>query len=59
MTLHVVFGLFFALLLVCSARGIGLWVLGRRRAETPGRVEILAPARVAVPEPAALEVAER
>jgi enediyne biosynthesis protein E5 len=59
MILHVVFGLFFALLLVCSVRGFGLAVLARSRAAVPSRPESLAPSRVALPEPAALEVAER
>jgi len=36
MVLHVVFGLFFALVIVCLMRGVGLYVLGLRTPAEPG-----------------------
>jgi hypothetical protein len=61
MILHVVFGLFFALAIVCSLRGLGLTVLARlqtkphrRRAES-----VPAPAHLPLASPTALEMAER
>jgi hypothetical protein len=49
-TLHIVFGLFFALSIVCALRGIGLYLLAwyRRRALAPERAETVIPAKVAL-----------
>jgi hypothetical protein len=58
MVFHIVFGLFFALLIVCSARGLGLWVLARPVFRA--RPVSLVPAPVHQPAVApALEVAPR
>jgi hypothetical protein len=61
MVLHVVFGLFFALLIVCSVRGLGLWILARR-GDTVRRKEAVPvplPVHAAVATVPALETAPR
>jgi hypothetical protein len=54
--LHIVFGLFFALVTVCALRGIGLAVLARRPAPEAAAPEAAAP-EAAAPEAAAPEAA--
>lgn len=53
-SVHIVFGLFFALTLVCALRGIGLYAVARQNlpaaAQLPERL-VAAPAGVGVPEP--------
>jgi enediyne biosynthesis protein E5 len=46
--LHVVFGIFFCLLIVCAGRGIGLWVISRREGAAVAAAPA-APAAVASP----------
>ena len=63
MAAHVVFGLFFALSLVCAARGLGLWAMARfaqpvRIAVPALQVASSAPAMVVVAEGARLMKAE-
>jgi hypothetical protein len=57
---HVVFGLFFSLLIVCSIRGLGLVLLAAVRSPGPLRVDrpIPVPARMAIAPSAMLEAAE-
>jgi enediyne biosynthesis protein E5 len=59
MMVHVVFGLFFALTIVCAVRGLGLfamrWLRGRSRAETDA---VAAPASLSPTAPAAAMVRE-
>lgn len=55
---HVVFGLFFSLLIVCSVRGLGLALLAWARAPIPSRADRPIPARVAIAPSPVLEVAE-
>ncbi len=61
--LHVVFGLFFALIVVCSLRGVGLTllhILGREsRVLESGRFEVPQPRLATVPADAMLEAVER
>jgi hypothetical protein len=59
MVLHIVFGLFFSLLIVCTIRGLGLTVLARFRVPSPMAGTARATSHIKVPLPAALEVAER
>jgi hypothetical protein len=50
MAAHVVFGLFFSLLIVCSLRGVGITILaGVRHAVRDGEVPV--PSRLAIPPP--------
>ena len=58
MLMHVVFGLFFSLLIVCSVRGIGLAVLSYARSSARSPIERPIPSRVAIAPSAMLEVAE-
>jgi enediyne biosynthesis protein E5 len=58
MTMHVVFGLFFSLLVVCSMRGLGLALLAFVRSPIRSRAERPMPSRVAIAPSAVLEVAE-
>jgi enediyne biosynthesis protein E5 len=58
MTLHVVFGLFFSLLVVCSMRGLGLALWAFVRSPIRSRAERPMPSRVAIAPSAVLEVAE-
>jgi Na+-translocating ferredoxin:NAD+ oxidoreductase RnfD subunit len=51
MVSHIVFGLFFALTIVCVARGLGLWVLALARERVEARVVGTAPALVQAPKP--------
>jgi hypothetical protein len=52
MVAHVVFGLFFALTVVCVARGLGLWALGLAAQRAQARVAMRAPAMAGSgPEP--------
>jgi hypothetical protein len=55
---HVVFGLFFSLLVVCSIRGIGLVLLAAVRSPAPSRADRRLPARMAIAPSAILEAAE-
>lgn len=55
---HVVFGLFFSLLIVCSIRGLGLALLAWVRIPTATRAARPIPARVAIAPSPVLEVAE-
>ena len=55
---HVVFGLFFSLLIVCSIRGLGLAVLAWVRSPIPSHGDRPIPARVAIATSPVLEVAE-
>jgi Na+-translocating ferredoxin:NAD+ oxidoreductase RnfD subunit len=55
---HVVFGLFFSLLAVCSARGAILVLVAAVRSAARSRVGQPVPARMAITRSAALEVAE-
>ena len=59
MAVHVVFGLFFALTIVCAVRGLGMyamqWVRGRSRLETD---TVAAPAALSPTAPAAAMVRE-
>ncbi len=57
---HVVFGLFFSLLIVCSIRGLGLVALAaiRSPAPAPGRAERSLSPRVAITPASVLKVAE-
>jgi hypothetical protein len=59
MVTHVVFGLFFALMIVSMLRGFGLTILAARwaRSRVPARAAL--PASLAPQNPAALEVAQR
>ncbi len=58
MLMHVVFGLFFSLLVVCSLRGLGLAVLAYVRSPARSQAERPMPSRVAIAPSAVLEVAE-
>ncbi len=58
MVAHVVFGLFFSLLVVCSIRGLGLAVLAALRAHARSRAESPLTARVSQAPSPVLEVAE-
>jgi hypothetical protein len=52
MVAHVVFGLFFALTVVCVGRGLGLWALGLAAQRAQARVAMRAPAMAGSrPEP--------
>jgi enediyne biosynthesis protein E5 len=55
---HVVFGLFFSLLIVCSIRGLGLAVLAWARSPIPSPGDRPIPARVSIAPSPVLEVAE-
>jgi enediyne biosynthesis protein E5 len=55
---HVVFGLFFSLLIVCSIRGLGLALLATVRSPGPSRADRPVPARVAITHSPVLEAAE-
>jgi Na+-translocating ferredoxin:NAD+ oxidoreductase RnfD subunit len=59
MVAHVVFGLFFALTIVCAVRGLGIlamrWVRGRIRAEMD---DVAAPSALGQPSPAPAMVRE-
>jgi hypothetical protein len=55
---HVVFGLFFSLLIVCSIRGLGLALLSWVLSPIPSHVDRPIPARVAIAPSPVLEVAE-
>ncbi len=55
---HVVFGLFFSLLVVCSIRGLGLVLLATVRSTGQARADRPIPARMAIATSAVLEVAE-
>src|SRR5262249_40238942 len=57
MAAHVVFGLFFSLLVVCSIRGLGLVLLAAVRAPARSRAELPVPARIAMAPAPVLEVA--
>lgn len=62
-SVHVVFGLFFALTSVCSLRGVGLYLRGRVRGTAPVPASVPLPAglnpRIRVPEAVALTRGER
>jgi enediyne biosynthesis protein E5 len=58
MASHVVFGLFFSLLIVCSIRGLGLVLLAWARSPEPARADRPIPARVIIAHPPVLELAE-
>jgi enediyne biosynthesis protein E5 len=58
MLMHVVFGLFFSLLVVCSMRGLGLALLAFVRSPQRSRAVRPMPSRVAIAPSAVLEVAE-
>lgn len=62
MASHVVFGLFFSLLIVCSIRGLGLVTLaairGLSSSSSPARAERAIPARLAITPAPVLKVAE-
>jgi enediyne biosynthesis protein E5 len=58
MLAHVVFGLFFSLLVVCSVRGMRLALLAALRNPARARADWPVPARVANASSAVLEVAE-
>lgn len=51
MVTHVVFGLFFALTIVCVARGLGLWALSFARERSEAPVVASAPALAQAPKP--------
>lgn len=53
MSIHLVYAIFFALLIVCAARGLLLHALAWRHAIQQRRVEAAEPARVDLPEPRA------
>lgn len=55
---HIVFGLFFSLLIVCSVRGLGLAALAWARRPAPAPVERAMPARVSIAASSVLEVVE-
>ena len=59
MVLHVVFGLFFSLFLVCALRGVGLAARAGLRTSPAAAPGVLMPSRAAVPAFAALEGVER
>jgi hypothetical protein len=58
MASHVVFGLFFSLLVVCSIRGLGLVLLAAVRSAVPAHADRPIPARMAIAPSAMLEAAE-
>jgi hypothetical protein len=58
MLMHVVFGLFFSLLVVCSMRGLGLAVLSYVRIPARSQAERPMPARGAIAHSSVLEMAE-
>jgi len=51
MMAHVVFGLFFSLLIVCSLRGMGMMILAGVRPAARSYGEVPVPARLAMPPP--------
>jgi hypothetical protein len=51
MVSHVVFGLFFALTIVCVARGLGLWALSFARERGTAPIATTAPALARAPKP--------
>ena len=51
MVSHIVFGLFFALTIVCVVRGLGLWALALARERVEAQVAGAAPAFVQAPKP--------
>jgi enediyne biosynthesis protein E5 len=55
---HMVFGLFFSLLIVCSVRGLGLALLAWVRSSISSQVDRPMPARVSIAPSPVLEVAE-
>lgn len=55
---HMVFGLFFSLLIVCSLRGAGLALLAAVRSPEPSRLDRTIPVRVGIVPSTALEIAE-
>jgi enediyne biosynthesis protein E5 len=58
MASHMVFGLFFSLLIVCSIRGLGLALLATVRSHVPSPADRPVPARVAMTHSPVLEAAE-
>jgi enediyne biosynthesis protein E5 len=59
MVAHVVFGLFFGLLIVCALRGVGLWAIASYRAAVRPEGLLRRPVFAGVKAPVALEVVQR